>query len=108
VCRSATGTGFNLSLFVEKPAGAGTQHGDVFDHYWALSKRNPLIEEDSIKVERNQKFVKVSYRIGPMPNVNYYFAYKGRWVDLHISKLPFAKDDEKLFASFDQLLAYSE
>ncbi|HXJ55321.1 MAG TPA: hypothetical protein VNU68_01535 [Verrucomicrobiae bacterium] len=108
VCRSTTGTGFNLSLFVEQPTGTGTQHADVFEHYWSLSKQNPLIEQDSIKVERNQKFVKVSYRIGPMPNVNYYFAYKGRWVDLHISKLPFAKDDEKLFASFDQLLAYSE
>jgi len=107
-CRTATGTGFNLSLFVEKPGSAGTQHGDVFDHYWPRSKRNPLIEEDSIKVERSPKFVKVSYRVGPMPNVNYYFAYKGRWVDVHISKLPFAKDDEKLFASFDQLLAYSE
>ena len=107
-CRSTTGTGFNLSLFVEKPAGAGTKHGDVFEHYWTLSKKNPLIEEDSVKVERNEKFVKVSYRLGPMPNVNYYFAYKGRWIDLHISKLPFAKEDEKLFASFDQLLAYSE
>lgn len=107
-CRSATGTGFNFSVFVEQPSGAGTQHGDVFKHYWSQSQKNPMIEQDSIKIEQNPKYVKVSYRIATMPHVNYYFAYKGRWVDVHISKLPFAKGDETLFASFDQLLAYSE
>ena len=107
-CRSSSAAGFNLSLFVERPANTGTRHGDVFEHYWPQSRQNPLIDQDSIKIERNPKFVKVSYRIGPMPNVNYYFAYKGRWADLHISKLPFAKEDEKLLASFEQSLSYGE
>jgi len=67
VCRSTTGTGFNLSLFVEQPTGTGTQHADVFEHYWSLSKQNPLIEQDSIKVERNQKFVKSATGSAPCP-----------------------------------------
>ncbi len=43
-----------------------------------------------------------------MRNVNYYFAFRDRWVDVHISKLPFAQEDEKLFAAFDKTLSYGD
>jgi len=108
VCRSRGGQGFNLSLFVEKPGGRGSQHMDVFNHYWPLANQNPLIKQESIKVEKKEKFVKVSYLTGPMPNVNYYFINKGRWVDVHISKLPFGKEDEPLFAAFEKALSYRD
>ena len=43
-----------------------------------------------------------------MPNVNYYFAFKGRWIDVHISKLPRGRDDEQIFAAFEKNLSYQE
>jgi len=108
VCRAESAEGFHLSLFVEKPDGPGNQHADVFNHYWPQAKQNPLIQQDSVKISHEQKFVKVEYVTAGMPNVNYYFAFKGRWVDLHISKLPFAKKDEALFVAFGGQLAYAE
>jgi len=107
-CSSRADSGFNLSLFVEKPGGAGTQHADVFDYYWPKASKNPLIDEATVKVEKKDKFVKVTYSAARMRNVNYYFAFRDRWVDVHISKLPFAQEDEKLFAAFDKTLSYGD
>jgi hypothetical protein len=98
--------GFNLSIFVEKPAGEGTGNNDVFNFYWPKESRNPMIDEKSIKTETLRNFVKVSYTALQIPNVNYYFAFNGRWVDVHISKARFTKADEKFFADFEDALSY--
>jgi len=71
-------------------------------------RSNPLIDEKSIQVEKGEKFVKVRYSTVSMPNVNYYFAYRGQWVDFHISKLPYSKEDEELFANFEKRFSYGE
>jgi len=99
---------FRFTAFVEKPAGSGQRHDDVFNHYWKMAGNNPLIDEKSIRVEKGEKFVKVRYLTATMPNVNYYFAYKGQWVYLHISKLPYDQKDEALFADFEKHLSYGE
>lgn len=109
VYRAIAQNGFNLSVFVETPeTGHGMTHSDVFNFYWPKASRNPLIDERSIKTETTAEFVKVSYTSLDIPNVNYYFAYKGKWVDVHISKSPARKDDEKLFSDFEQTLSYGE
>ena len=106
---AATGqNGFNLSIFVETPANGGIGNSDVFNFYWPRASRNPLIDEKSIKTETKGNFVKVSYTSLDIPNVSYYFAFKGKWVDVHISKSPFAKEDEKLFANFEEMLSYGD
>ena len=109
VYRAIAQNGFNLSIFVETPqTGHGMTHSDVFNFYWPKASRNPLIDERSIKTETTAEFVKVSYTSLDVPNVNYYFAYKGKWVDVHISKSSSSKDDEKLFSDFEQTLSYAE
>jgi hypothetical protein len=100
--------GFNLSIFVEKPAGEGMANNDVFNFYWPKASRNPLIDEKSIKTEMLRNFVKVSYTSLDIPNVSYYFAFNGRWVDVHISKSRFTKADEKFFADFEETLSYGD
>jgi len=97
--------GFNLSIFVETPASKSTENSDVFNYYWPRASRNPLIDEKSIKTEMMSKFVKVSCTALDIPNVSYYFAFKGKWVDVHISKSHFTKQDEKFFADFEETLS---
>jgi hypothetical protein len=109
VLRGIPGTnGFNLSLFVELPANDGMSNDDVFNYYWARAAQDPLIEQDSVKIERTGKFVIVAYTAQGVPNANYYFAYKGRWVDVHISKWPFEAADGRLFTEFEEHLSYGE
>jgi hypothetical protein len=106
-CRGVTKDGFNISIFVETPQGkGGTKNDDVHAYYWPRASRNPLIEEKSVKTEKQDKFVKVSYTTLDIPNVNFYFSYKGRWVDVHISKTGFTKEDAKRFADFESILSY--
>ena len=79
---------------------------DVYQFYWPRASRNPLIDPQSIRMERKEKFAKVTYTTVDMPNVNYYFAYGGRWVDVHISNLANAKAADQIFADFESQLSY--
>jgi hypothetical protein len=113
--RSTSGeNGFNVSIFVEQPQGREKTHEAVFNHYWPMAKQNPLIDASSIQVTKTAKFVKVAYRfdLGQADKdtknrqVNYYFFFKDRWIDVHISKMPLAESDDKLFDAFEKALAY--
>ena len=105
-----TDDGFNLSVFVEQAKGKADSHEAVYNYYWPLAKRNPLIDQQSVQTAKGDKGVKVTYvcQAGndTMPNVNYYFAFKGRWVDVHVSKLPVANGDERIFEAFGNGLSY--
>jgi hypothetical protein len=106
VCRGMAGNGLNLSIFVESPEGTGMRPEDVYAFYWPKASRNPLMDLRSVKMETLARFVKVSYTTAGMPNVNYYFAHKGKWVDVHISMLSDAATANKAFEEFESQLSY--
>jgi hypothetical protein len=102
-----------VSIFVEQPHGQQKTHEAVFNYYWPKAKQNPLIDASSIKITKSANFVKVAYRfdVGPGQDnknrqVNYYFFHKDHWIDVHISKMPLADADEKVFEAFDKALTY--
>ncbi len=103
---------FNLSFFVEKPRGKGTTHLDCRDFYWAKARKNPRIEKKSIAFSETDKYARVQYDIVVrqpalrQTNVNYYFIYGGKWVDIHISFVNATAEDEQIFKTFDSTLSY--
>ena len=64
----------------------------------------------SVKIDKLERFVKVTYKVtvGDTAgiNVNYYFAFQDRWIDLHVSRFPAAPDDAEKFAAFEKSLVY--
>jgi hypothetical protein len=106
---------FNMSVFVEKPSGPGTTHRDVYDFYWHQAQRNTMIVKSSIAVSERPAFVRVQYDLETkfegqtirQRNVNYYVAYRGRWIDIHISMVMPEPADQKIFDAFDAGLAYA-
>ena len=114
VFNAADEGGFSLSIYVEEPKNAKTGHEACFDYYWPLAKRNPLIDAKSATIEKSDHFVKVSYNVTvsdggektTVRNVNYYFAFQGRWVDVHVSRYLSGDDDAKLFDTFERSLTY--
>ncbi len=105
---------FNLSLFVEKPAGAGQTHRDCYEFYWSQAGRNPMIARDSVVNSETPKYVRVRYDIVTefqgqpirQRHVHYFFAFRGKWVDVHISVIVPTREDEEIFAAFDRSLRY--
>jgi hypothetical protein len=103
---------FNLSFFVEKPRGKGTTHVDCRDYYWAKAKKNPMIEKKSIAFSETDRYARVQYDIVVrqpalrQTNVNYYFVYGGRWIDVHISLVNATPEDQPIFRTFDASLDY--
>jgi hypothetical protein len=104
--------GFNVSFFVEEPKSASRGNKTCADYYWSLGKKNPAIDQSTVEIEETKDFVKVSYRIRTklegrvidMPNINLYFEYQGKWVDVHISKLPFEDSDQRILDAFVESL----
>jgi hypothetical protein len=105
---------FNISLFVEKPGGAGRTHRDCYEFYWSQARRNPMIAQDSVQSAETPKYVRVQYDIVTefqgqairQRHVHYYFVYREKWVDVHISIIVPTKEDEETFSAFDRSLRY--
>jgi hypothetical protein len=100
---------------VEKPAGTGQTHRDCYEFYWSQASRNPMIARDSVVNSETPKYVRVQYDIVTefqgqpirQRHVNYFFfAFRGKWVDVHISVIVPTKEDEEIFAAFDRSLRY--
>jgi hypothetical protein len=111
----ATSERFTLSFYVEEPGGSGNTHTDVYDFYWSKASQNSLIDILSIQRSETPRYVRVQYSTTikfqgqtiRQKHVNYYFAFQGKWVDVHISVgTPTAKDDQ-IFSAFDQGLSYA-
>jgi hypothetical protein len=102
---------FNLSIFVEPQAKAGGSK-ECYEFYWPQASRNPLISKPTIKVSNTDKFYRVAYDVTAgtivLHNVNYYFMFNGRWVDVHISVTNYTKADEPLITNFDKGLNYGK
>lgn len=111
---SANSDRFNISFFVEKPHGTGVTHKDCYDFYWPQASRNPMIAKDTIEMSENPKYVRVQYDIVTefqgrpirQRNVNYYFAFSGKWIDVHISIIAPSESDAELVTAFDRSLSY--
>ncbi|HTQ50535.1 MAG TPA: hypothetical protein VMJ12_07475 [Candidatus Acidoferrales bacterium] len=100
--------GFDLVLFVTAPANNLAGNDAVYNFYWSNMAHDSLIDPQSVKFERKDKFIKVSYSAQGQPNVNYFFACEGNWVDLHLAKRSLEPGDDKLFDRFDSSLSYGE
>lgn len=111
---TATSDRFNISLFVEKPHGAGDSHKDCYRFYWPQASQSPLIAKDTVEMSETSKYVRVQYDIVTkfqgkpirQRNVNYYAAFSGKWIDVHISIIAPTKKDADVFAVFDRTLSY--
>ena len=110
----ATSDRFNLSLFVEQPQGKGNAHKDCYRFYWPQASRNPMIAKDTMVTSDTAKYVRVQYDIVAeldgqpirQRNVNYYIAYRGKWIDVHISIIEPTEEDAKIYTAFDTSLSY--
>ncbi len=107
----ATSDRFNLSIFVEPQAKAGGSK-ECYEYYWPKASRNPLISKPTIKTSNTDKYYRVEYDVdaGPIKqrNVNYYFMFDGKWVDVHISITNPTKDDDGVITKFDKGLSYGK
>lgn len=105
--------GFNVTAFVEAPANDRPGHEACYEHYWPMAKRNPMIDQASVRVTKSDRFVKVAYLIKPPGtqngkanrHANFFIAHEGRWLDVHISQSPPRPDEDDLFAAFEKSLA---
>ena len=110
--RAAGERSFILSIFVEPPKGKGDRHTDCFEHYWPLAKKNPTVDQQSIKVTKTDDYVKVTYtanvnvagKQSKIANANYYFAHEGRWIDVHASIYPPSDDEAETLGQFEKSL----
>jgi hypothetical protein len=105
---------FNVSLFVESPQGAAS-HEDCYKFYWTKgSSGGPPIDKKTISVKPGDRFYRVQYDIimefkGHTirhRNVNYYAAFGGKWIDVHISIIDPTDPDEQIFVAFDESLNF--
>ena len=105
---------FNMSLFVEKPNGRGS-HEQCFEYYWPMGKRNPMIDQSSVQISHTDKYYRVEYMISgehegqkvTQKNVNYYFVFNRKWMDLHISIVFPEPGDEETLRRFDAGFKYA-
>jgi hypothetical protein len=100
--------GFNIVLLVEPPANGLPGNDPVYNFYWSTMGHDSAIDAQSVKVDRRDKFIKISYAAQGQPNENYFFAYQGQWVDIHLSKGSSDPGDQNMLAQFDNDLAYGQ
>lgn len=108
---------FNMSIYVETPGCKhGTKHADFLDCFWPKASRNPVIVKDSIRQECSERYCKLSYDIEAprdrrqvrQRNINFLFAYRGKWTDVHVSVLEPTEADVKMLEAFETSLTYAD
>ena len=105
---------FNISLFVEQPRGTGNSHRDCYGFYWAQASRNPKIARDTVVTSDVEKFFRVQYDLAVefrgqpirQRHVNYYIAFRDKWIDVHVSIIAPTPEDQQIFTTFDKSLRY--
>ncbi|MBI5821267.1 MAG: hypothetical protein HZA88_20035 [Verrucomicrobia bacterium] len=105
---------FNLSLFVERPQSDTGGHKECYEFYWSHGRRNPLIDQSSVRVSSDPRYCRVEYlTVVPFKgkefkqkHAHYYFVFNRRWMDLHISIFEPKPADEEIFRRFDRGLRY--
>lgn len=106
---------FNVSAFVEAPAGSGGDSKACRDYYWPKASQNPMIQKDSVKqwsapacecveymasgdIKDGKKFIQA--------NVNCFFAHEGRWVDVHASVISPTEADQTMLKDLVKSLTH--
>jgi hypothetical protein len=103
---------FNVSFYVETPSGSGQANEDVYKFYWSKAARSPLIKSSTIRAAVLPRFVRVTYEIEApfegrtvhQKNANYYFAFRGTWVDVHVSVIEPEEGDDAVLQNFEKTL----
>jgi len=103
--------GFNASIFVQDAAGKPATHAACYESIWADMKQVPILDADSVKVTKHENFVEVAYELKVkderMPHRNFFFAFEGKWVDVHVSVFPKTTQAVEELAKFGSNLKYS-
>lgn len=108
---------FNLSLYVEDPdCAGGLKHEDYYKCFWPKASRNPLIDKESVVHSCKEKYCKVEYDVVAtlsgqkvrQKNINFLFAYRGKWTDLHVSIVRPTQDDLRMLQEFENSLSYGD
>lgn len=109
-----TSGGFNVSVFVEPILGNGGSHKAVKAHYWPQMMKNPRIDPSSVMPMDQENHSSVKYIIEAekdgvrhrIPNLNLFIEHEGAWIDVHVSKYPWNKEDFLLFYDFQNSLKF--
>ncbi len=108
---------FNLSLYVETPTCAGgNTHEDFFKCYWPKTSKLAMIKQASVTTSCSEKYCKIAYDAEVtiqgnairQRSMNFLFAYRGKWVDVHVSVINPTEEDLALLKKFEASLSYSE
>ena len=110
----ATAGRFNVSVFVENPAGQSGDSKACRDHIWSQASQNPMIQKDSIKQWSAPACECVEYVLAgeskgekfTQANINCFFAYEGKWMDVHASFVFATEADVQTLKQLAQSLAY--
>jgi hypothetical protein len=87
-------------------AEAGCTHDHVRSIDWSQAYLFPAIDQTTVVIERDPRYVAVRYREMGIPQASYYFVFHGCWAIVHI-KDPRPGADPA-FAAFARHLAYRE
>lgn len=95
-------TGVFMTVFLEKAESDGDKKV-CRDFYWSQAKQSP-VEKSDLTMSETETFAKVSYLVKEFQgqelnqkNVNAYLSESGYWVDIHLSKVNYTPEDDRLF-----------
>lgn len=106
---------FIISFFVEKQKSNAGTNESVYNYYWPLAMKNPMVDESSVIKTETEHYVKVEsgYKdIGlnkvNIKNYNYYMVAAGRWVDVHLSISDQTEKDIEILKAFEKQLLVTD
>jgi hypothetical protein len=105
----------NVAIFAETRDQQGG-HQQCYELYWPQTGANPLIRKQSIKASHTETYHRVEYLVATtihgepvtQQNVNYYFVFEGKWVQVHLSVVNPTPEDAAIITAFDEGLVYSK
>jgi hypothetical protein len=101
-------SGMVVSIFLE-PAAARGDSMAVRNAYWGRAKNSPIPKKD-IKLGKAGDYATVEYLVPDLQqkNMNVYIVHEGTWIDVHLSKVEFTKDDQRLFDEIVKSIAFEK
>jgi hypothetical protein len=102
-------SGMVVSIFLEPAAGRGGDSVAVRNAYWGRAKNSPIPKKD-IKLGKAGDYATVEYLVPDVQqkNMNIYIVHEGTWIDVHLSKVEFTKDDQRLFDEIVNGIAFEK